>query len=496
MENQLQSIYDYLRIYAEEKPDMVLFGDEERTYTARKAYDEMVVLGNKMHRFGVKQGSLVALRTTRSLDCSLLLFAIQIMGAVAVLCDGNYKAEDFIRYTGVAIQPEYMITNEESTMDLSANGNWQIVRCATGEKQPLTIGYFSEVEEMEFEPVSDIKALAMVIFTSGSTGKSKGVMISQYNYINHIINYYIVGDYLTHERSFQLLPLHHVFGITQLLNAITRRCSLFFPKNIDVEYILQCIEKYKFSVFGFVPSYALLMADVKKAKGYDTSSLKLVALAGAPITQAQFEYIEETLGLKIAPVYGQSECMGISGAGPYDRADKRASSVGEILHLNKVYILDEKGCELPMGEEGEICVESPVTMLGYYGEEYTPVDENGRLHTGDLGYLDEEGYLHVTGRIKDIIIVNGNNISATRLENKLLSLPFIASAAVVGVKDEKRGEAPFAVVVLKKGQSYDEEAVKVVFNKAERLKEVVIAEDLPLTSSGKIDKQRIKELYC
>lgn len=496
MGNNVKSIYEYLRIYAEEEPESVLFGDEERTYTARMAYDEMVVLGNKLHRFGMREESLVALRTTRSVDCALLLFSLQIMGAVAVLCDGNYKVRDFIRYTGVAIQPEYILTNEEESMDLSANGNWQLVNCKTGETHSIEIGYFSEVEETEFVPVSDIKALAMVIFTSGSTGKSKGVMLSQYNYVNHTINFRIVGDYLRHERSFQLLPLHHVFGITQLLNAITYRCALFFPKSIDVEYVLQCIEKYRFSVFGFVPSYALLMADVKRSKGYDTSSLKVVCLAGAPSTKEQFEYIEETLGLKIAPVYGQSECIGVSGSGPYDRTDKRSSTVGKILPLNKGYVLDEKGRELPAGKEGEICVESPVVMLGYYGEEYTPVDETGRLHTGDLGYLDEDGYVHITGRMKDIIIVNGNNISAVRLENKLLSLPFIANAAVVGVKDEKRGEAPLAVVVLHKGKDYNEEEVKAVFSKAERFKDVIIAEELPLTSSGKIDKQKIKEIYC
>ena len=163
--------------------------------------------------------------------------------------------------------------------------------------------------------------------------------------------------------------------------------------------------------------------------------------------------------------------------------------------MNKGYILDEKGNELPAGVEGEICVESPAIMLGYYGEEYMPLDEQDRLHTGDLGYLDEEGFLHITGRIKDIIIINGNNVSAARLENKLTSLPFIFNAAVVGVKDEKRGEAPLALVVLKEGETYDEEEVKKVFNKAEMPKEIVIVKEFPLTSSGKIDKQKIKEMY-
>ncbi|MBQ7323296.1 MAG: acyl--CoA ligase [Clostridia bacterium] len=495
MKPTTKTMYDYLSIYAKEEPNELLFFDEDRRYTVKETYNEVVAIANSLYANGIRASNRIALRATRSVDCTFLFFATQIMGAVVLLCDGNCKAEEYIKESGVEIEPDYVITNEEAGMDLSANGNWELKNCKTGEKVAFAIAYPALKEEIAFEPVLNAHALAMVIFTSGSTGKSKGVMLSQYNYINHQRNFKDVGGHLGNDSALQLLPLHHVFGITQINDAVIHRCPIFFPKSIDVDYVLQCIEKYKFTRFGFVPSYALAMADVKRAKGYDTSSLKVVVLAGAPSTKEQFEYIQDTLGLKIVPVYGQSECIGISGAGPYERDDKRASSVGKILPMNKGYVLDEKGNELPAGVEGEICVESPAIMLGYYGEDYMPLDEKGRLHTGDLGYLDEEGFLHITGRIKDIIIINGNNVSAARLENKLTSLPFIFNAAVVGVKDEKRGEAPLALVVLKEGESYDEEEVKKVFNKAEMPKDIVIVKEFPLTSSGKIDKQKIKETY-
>lgn len=495
MKPTTKTIYEYLSKYAEEESNTQLFFDETKNYTVKETYNEVVALANDMYAFGVRQGSLVALRATRSVDCSLLIFAIQAIGAVVLTCDEHCQAEEYIKESGVEIEPNFVVTNEVEGENVFVNGKWEIKNCKTQEKKRLKISYPAREETPTFEPVSDAHALAVVIFTSGSTGKSKGVMLSQYNYINHMRNFREVGGHLEKDSSIQLLPLHHVFGLTQIIDAVIHRCSVFFPENIAVEYVLQCIEKYKFTRFGFVPSYALAMADLKKAKGYDTSSLKVVVLAGAPSTKEQFEYIQDTLGLKIVPVYGQSECIGISGAGPYERDDKRASSVGKILPMNKGYILNEKGNELPTDAEGEICVESPAIMLGYYGEDYMPLDEKGRLHTGDLGYLDEEGFLHITGRIKDIIIINGNNVSAARLENKLTSLPFIFNAAVVGVKDEKRGEAPLALVVLKEGETYDEEEVKKVFNKAEMPKEIVIVKEFPLTSSGKIDKQKIKEMY-
>ena len=144
-------------------------------------------------------------------------------------------------------------------------------------------------------------------------------------------------------------------------------------------------------------------------------------------------------------------------------------------------------------EDGEITVKGPALFLGYFGE--APVDRNAFFPTGDLGYLDEKGFLHITGRKKDIIIRNGNNISSRAIEQKLLSLPFIANAAVVGVTDPDCGEVPVAMVVVREGETYDRAAVAAVLSKPEMPREVRMVNDLPLNATGKIDKQKIKELF-
>ena len=208
-----------------------------------------------------------------------------------------------------------------------------------------------------------------------------------------------------------------------------------------------------------------------------------MVLAGAPSTFEQFLYIQETLGVKIVPAYGMTELAGISGASPEETDEKRASSVGKILPLTKVRIEDD----------GEITVKAPSLFLGYYGE--PPVSRKKFFHTGDLGFIDEDGFLHVTGRKKDIIIRNGNNLSSLDIEQKLMKLPFIKTAAVVGVKDQASGEVPVAAVVLKKGAVYDKEAIKTVLSKIEMPKKIMIIDQIPINASGKIDKKKIGELF-
>jgi len=234
---------------------------------------------------------------------------------------------------------------------------------------------------------------------------------------------------------------------------------------------------------GLVPTFGLALVKAKQENNYDTSSMAISVLGGAPSSKEQFLLIQNGLGGKILPAYGMSECIGISEAGPWESDDDRAFSVGKPLPMTEVMLT----------EEGEIAIKGPSVFYGYVGEE--PFDHSKYFHTGDLGRFDEKGFLHIVGRIKEIIIRNGNNISATALEQKLLSLPFVLEAAVVGVEDEVVGEVPAALLVLRDGANYDENEVTSLFNKLEMPKYIKVVDKLPLTSSGKPNKQKIKELF-
>ena len=490
-----KSILEYFREYAAQCPRKLFLFDENRCYTVESAYRAAAVIGNRLYAYGVRAGSAVALRCTRSLDTCLIYLALQMMGAVALLTDPHRSAEDFLRDTGACA--EFFITNERAGRDISANGNWEVSGCGS-----LEIGGAVWGEIFAFPPAQDLHAPATVVFTSGSTGKGKGVMLSQYNLVNHIRNFSVSGCYLETDVSAELLPVHHVFGLAVLLMGLIKRYCILFPKTVDIKYVAECIETYQITRLDGVPSFALALAEYHKNTSFCAGSLRVGVLGGAPSTKAQFDFIERELGIQLLPVYGQSECIGITGADETQSETVRSSTVGKFLPMNEGFILDENGEPVPPGEEGEICVRGPAVMLGYLGDEKATreaVDEEGRLHTGDLGRLDEEGNLHISGRKKDIIIRNGVNIPAGKIEEALLSLEAVSRAAAVGVRHEKLGEVPCALVVLKNGRAMPEEEMKKALGarlaKNEMPEKILLAETLPLTPSGKPDKQKIRKLF-
>jgi len=490
-----KSIFDYFHEFSVQCPDKAFLFDEDRTYSVSEAYQACISIGNQLFHFGLSEGNSAILRCTRSLDTCLIYLSLQMMGITTFLADPHQKIADFIHDTGV--KADFLITNEKASDNIASNGNWEVL-----EKGILNIHYPAAPAQQLFPAAQDLHAPATIVFTSGSTGKGKGVMLSQYNLINHIRNFSVSGCYLESDVSAELLPIHHVFGLAVILMGLVKRYSILFPKAITIEYAAKCIVNYKITRLDGVPSFALALAEHHKMTNFCAASLRVGVLGGAPSTKAQFDFIERELGIQLLPVYGQSECIGISGANETQSDLVRSSTVGKFLPMNEGFILDESGNEVAAGAEGEICVKGPAVMLGYYQDEISTketIDEEGRLHTGDLGYLDVDGNLHISGRKKDIIIRNGNNISVRKIEDALHMLPEISRAAVVGIAHEKWGEIPCALVVIKEhGSTSDVEIKKKLSQhlaKNELPEHILFTQSLPLTSSGKPDKQQIKLLF-
>ncbi len=490
-----KTIYDYFLDYATASPEKPFLFDEARRLSVRGALWTFTDIANRLHDLGIRQGTRVALRCTRSIDTCLIYLALEMMGATVLMTDPHQNVEAFLKDAGA--EAEFCITNEKALGGIAANGNWEVLGLGG-----LPIPEPRQEVLPRFSTEIDLYAPATVIFTSGSTGRSKGVMLSQYNLVNHIRNFSVSGCYLSCDVSAELLPVHHVFGLAVLLMSIFMRYCNLVPQSTQVEYVAQCIEKYKITRLDGVPSFALALAERHRAVPFCADSLRVGVLGGAPSTKAQFDFIEAELGIKLLPVYGQSECIGITGANETQNDIVRSSTVGGFLPMNEGCILDDSGNVLPRGQVGEVCVKGPAVMLGYLDDEdgtRAAIDALGRLHTGDLGYLDENGNLRLSGRKKDIIIRNGNNISARKLEDALLALEAVANAAVVGVSHEKLGEVPCALVVPKAGCDLSEAEVRAALAEAlariELPEKIRFCDAIPLTSSGKTDKQRIKAMF-
>lgn len=234
-----------------------MFFTEKDTYSTGYVFKKSCSTAHLLEMFGVKKGSVVAFRITRSVEASIIFFALSFIGALIVLIDPHEKVRDAVKDTRVV--PDFYLTNEETSADISYGGYFYIYKddkkLSIDFSYPFTL-YTSNV---------DINAPSVILFTSGSTGKRKAVTLSQYNYINHVSQYGPAGgSYSKTDVAIELLPLFHVFGLAVILTVVFYHYELFFPKQVDIPYVCECIDKYEISRVDGVPSLLMSIAEMKK----------------------------------------------------------------------------------------------------------------------------------------------------------------------------------------------------------------------------------------
>ena len=491
-----QCFFEYFHQFVQAHGDKPFLFDEDRSYTASEAFQEAITIGNQLYDAGVREGSLVALRCTRSVDAYLIFLALEFMGAMALLTNPYQIVADFLLESEVLICPDLTITNEAAAGGIAANGNWEMVG-----RGPLVISDGKEALAPKFPIGRNLRQSGVIVFTSGSTGKSKGAILSQEAMLQYAEDSIVHPWHQANDIAIVTLPTQHGFALCLLVTAFVAGYSLFYPKDVHADYVLQCIENYRITRVNGVPSYMYILAQTNKVLKRDLSSLRTGFTAGAPIDPAQHRFIEQELGMVLHPLYGMSESISISCTSPLDSQEKRSTTTGRF-HRNAGCIVGPDGKELPQGIEGEICVSGPAILNGYYNNEAANArafDAQGRFHTGDLGYLDEEGYLHISGRIKDIIIRNGVNLSPIKIENAIRSVPGVADAMVVGLGHETLGEAPCALIVMEEGHGMTEARMKKLLTNRMPKNEIplciLFSSELPLNKIGKPDKQTAKEWF-
>lgn len=463
--------YSLMNDYAAQCPDAKLFGENGGWLTASQSAAAVTHTAATLRSIGVEPGDLVAVGADQSVRTALTVFALNALGSVAVLCDPRQRPEDAAE--GMPIR--FRI--------------WEgcCTDCGTGIRTPLEPAALTQGELSQ--PWEDADSPAYIIFTSGSTGKQKPVTLSQNNLLWNMKEALPLGGYREGDLALGVLPMTHVFGLVLLVGTVAAPYGLYILDKKDPASLLEAIERQRLTRMNGVPSLYLAMA--RQCTGYDLSSLKFGFIGGGPCTPEQFAQIEQSLDMTLVPAYGMSECIGISSACWRDSQALRANGVGRFYPHTQGKILLEDGEEAAPGEEGEVCVHSPTRMLGYWGE---APDATGLLHTGDLGWVDGEGILHISGRKKDIIIRNGVNLMPLRIEKALLALPGVSAAVVVGIPDSAEGELPCAMVVSQEEHGRILEALSHIMNKNELPAKLLTVDSIPLTASGKPDRQAIREV--
>lgn len=350
-------------------------------------------------------------------------------------------------------------------------------------------------------PADENEACA-IIYTSGTTGKPKGAMLSHRNLISNVLSFTAKLPVTAADRVLCVLPMYHGFAWTcPVLGSLLQGATIVISDAFSKETVALIAENEVTIVYAIPAMYAVL---VNWATPEDFASVHLFASGGASLPAALLAQFERKFGKLIFEGYGLSEASPAVAFNP--PAKTKPGSIGQALPGNEVIVADEAGRALPDGECGELLVRGPNVMLGYYNrpEDTAATIRDGWLHTGDVAYRDEEGYFFIRDRLKDMIIIYGENVYPREVEELLCAFPPIAEAAVIGVDHRVRGQTVAAVLVLREGAVLDVKALRrfllknLAAYKVPRLFATVTA--LPKNSLGKVQKpvlrQQAKEIFA
>ena len=484
-----KTYYQYLKAFVRDCPDQKMIGCGDVWFTNTQILERVESTAYFLRRQGVKKGDPVAIMMSNSVQATVALLALQSINALAVLCDYRHPVEAYLRDCIVQIPAKYLITNETTSRGSWDGENLVFIHRSDGRQVPMEILGLPSHACPE-EPDADPAAPGFLIFTSGSTGQRKAVMLSQQGIIATLHANAELAYYGPCDIALGLLPMDHIFGLILMSGTWVLRHAIYLARDNKMPTILSAIQEQGITRLNGTPQLFLGLAAMKDR--YDLSTLKAGLVGGAPCTPAQFCRIEEELGVTLSNIYAMSEYTHIAVSDWRDPRQVRAANNGKFCAMNIGRILRQDGTEAAVGEIGEICVDGPARMLGYYGD---PGSFHGLIHTGDLGFVDEAGYLTICGRLKDIIIRNGNNLSPKRIEDAIMSVPGVQNVCVKGVPNEAVGEVPCAMVVAP-GVSREtiEAHIRRLLNKNELPFGYLFVEELPALGIGKPDKQGIQKI--
>ena len=350
------------------------------------------------------------------------------------------------------------------------------------------------------EPVQPDE-MAVMIYSGGTTGVAKGIMLSHYNLVANAHQVVAWGNLTDEQRILAVLPLFHGFGMSVTMNApVLAGGEIILMPRFKAKDVVKTIQKYKPDFFIGVPTMFVAFSNLPDIQRYDLSSLKGIFVGAAPLTRAIKDDFECKTGGRMIEGYGLTESVTAIMANPYHGMHK-VGSIGIPFPDVEVKIVSlDDGRDLPPGELGEIVLKSPTVMLGYYKnpeETRKTIAEGGWLYTGDIGYMDEDGYFYITDRKKELIIVGGFNVFPREIDELIYQHPKAKEGITVGIPDECKGERIKVYIVLKEGETATPEEFIAYFN--ERLtpykcpSEVEFRTELPKSMIGKILRRALRE---
>lgn len=500
------TIPSLLEEQARQAPDrvMIVYGDEKISYQAM--HDRAGRVAGNLKAMGIQPGDKIAIMMDNCLEYLYCFLGFGRIGAVMVPINPALTPEEYA----------YVIRNSEArALVVRAELLAQMgdVKSALPQLEHLFVaGARSGGDTTPFEvlmkPVDlppivvDEQSDAALIYTSGTTGKPKGVILTHGNYIWDARAISKSNRLSGEDRFLCVLPLFHVNA--QVVSVITPMMVFASIVLVGGAFnpfgILHLIEQYRITTMSAVPTIYGLLSRLPKAATADVSSIRFFVSGAAPMSEAIYEAVRRVFNKPLTMGYGLSEATCASAVADHEDPIRWNSS-GPALRYTNIRIVDKSGKDLPVGEVGEILISGPTVMKGYYKnpEATAEVLKDGWLKTGDLGHFDQEGYLYIVDRVKDMIIRGGMNIYTAQLEQVIAAMPQVADVAVIGVEEPTWGQEVLAVVQLNPEQTLEEQEVVAYCKqhlaafKCPRFVRFVDA--LPKTAIGKVRKHELIAKY-
>jgi len=489
---------------------------EGQPYTNLQMMDWSQRLQGALMRLGLKKGDFAVMCLINHPLVFSVFGGIFRTGATAVPAMFMLAAPE-LRYVLTDTKAKCIFTDAfslEKVREAAAgldHVKWIVVVGAAGDAQ-ADIPEYALDDMLDEPPAETLPAIreedvALILYTSGTTGKPKGALLTHANLYASAEAANLAAQLDQWEDryiSVSALPMAHIFGVGMM------NSGHFMPEQLadsycaimtwfDAEGFMKLIQEHQATVIPVVPTILTVILAHPKLDEHDLSCLQEVLCGAAPLPLEVVKDFSARFGCRIREIYGQTEGTGI-GSVNYRSDPYRPGSAGKAYPNHEIRIVDHEGRVLPPGERGEITVRGPAVMKGYLNRPEATADtlRDGWLYSGDMGYLDENGFLFVSDRIKDMIIRGGENIYPAEIEGIIHEFPGVAEAAVIGVPDEVYGESVVAFVVPMPGESLDAEAmIAHVKNNTAPFKaprKVIMAESLPKSAVGKILKRELRQM--
>ncbi|MEI1680506.1 AMP-binding protein [Acinetobacter baumannii] len=517
-----------------EKEAIVSF-HQNRRLTYKALQDEVNAFACSLLKLGLKKGDRLAIWSPNCVEWTVTQFAAFKAGIILVNLNTAYKSHELeyvlnkVSCKGLIIASQFKTTDYQELLTKIAP---ELTTCTdkvlSSERLPH-LKFVIKIDDQQHtgiyrfsdllttptsEQLKQLKQLARQLqfdetiniqFTSGTTGNPKGTMLTHHNILN---NGYFVGEGIRltpQDKVCISVPLFHCFGMVMgNLACVTHGATMVYPSAVfNPLETLKAIHQERCTAAYGVPTMFIATLEHEQFNEFDLSSLRTGIMAGSPCPREIMQRVIDRMHMsEITICYGMTETSPVSvQSSVNDSIDKRVSTVGHVHPHVEIKIVDLEGQIVPQGTLGELCVRGYSVMAGYWGEEEKTrevIDAAGWMHTGDIAEMDQDGFIKIKGRIKDVVIRGGENLFPKEIEDFLYTHPDVSDVQVIGLPDAKYGEELCACIILHEHHQVDEDSIRqfckehISHNKVPRY--VRFFNEFPMTASGKAQKFKLQEI--